>query len=799
MNLLGSLSTLLFNGLSTYFLEIPVIIHWVLVAMNIYFYNYYYDGKFLISSLLLLLNLILLFYEDYKMFNGAIKNEISEAIIEQGNLGVMVFDQKGNIITLNQNFKKIFQNNSMDLQFENMQLFIQSLPEDISKKIEDNINLTMASNRITHGDIFVNNTDYQLSFEKLPHDQWLFMITCQVASMVNKAQINQIHDKTLSIYDNNTNLWQDMINQSDLGHLITDFDGKIININKKIIQLFNKSFTELKYASLNTIIDEKQAEVMMDFNVDKGILLFNLRSFLWQKEKINNYYWFSIREKNYEENTNDVVKNYQDEIIDQWPVGLIIFDDESLLYMNNTFKNLLDNFPLKTMDQWLETPLIATILKRWHPLKGDNFLDVNGDQWKPSVMKKTIEKIRIYPMVFQGVKVFNVVDISNYFTQEQQLLHAQRLMTTGEILSGVIHDLNNYLMPILGYAENVFTKINVYDPIYNNMIHLQNNAIRAANLVKYLLNMSRKNTDNSVIGNLNLKIAELLRSMAKVISKNIDIKFKQDQEVQGLAIGSVLLEQILTNLLINSRDAIVDKLENNPQEKGLIYITTELIPNHYPQKSETNGVKIRVFDNGKGIAPINLKKIFDPFYTTKNDKGMGLGLATVKKIIEANGGSIEVISQQDISTEIAIILPSLSLVTEEDKSPYITGNDSMMVDTGTILVVEDEQSIRRLLKEHLTKNGYTVVEAENAGEALKQMESMDTIDLLISDVMLPDMSIVAMVKAIQKKFPEIMIILSSGSTQDQVDEIIQESFNYTFLNKPFPLNQMLTTIKDLKG
>jgi CheY-like chemotaxis protein len=370
-------------------------------------------------------------------------------------------------------------------------------------------------------------------------------------------------------------------------------------------------------------------------------------------------------------------------------------------------------------------------------------------------------------------------------------------MTTGEILSGVIHDLNNYLMPILGYTENVFTKINVYDPIYNNMIHLQNNAIRAANLVKYLLNMSRKNSDNSVINNLNLKIAELLRSMAKVISKNIDIKFKQDQDVKGLNISSVLLEQILTNLLINSRDAIVDKLENNPEDKGLIYITTEFLKNHYAHGD--NGVKIRVFDNGKGISPINLKKIFDPFYTTKDDKGMGLGLATVKKIIEDNKGSIEVVSQQDISTEISIVLPSLELEpVEEDKSPYITGNDPMTVDTGTILIVEDEQSIRRLLKEHLTKNGYTVIEAENGTEGLNRLEELEKIDLLFSDVMLPDMSIVAMVKAIQKKFPEVMIILSSGSTQDQVDEIIQGNFEYTFLNKPFPLNLMLTTIKNLK-
>jgi two-component system cell cycle sensor histidine kinase/response regulator CckA len=331
------------------------------------------------------------------------------------------------------------------------------------------------------------------------------------------------------------------------------------------------------------------------------------------------------------------------------------------------------------------------------------------------------------------------------------------------------------------------------------MIHLQNNAIRAANLVKYLLNMSRKNqTNNENISHLNLKIAELLRSMSKVISKNIEIKFKQDNDIEGLAIGGVFLEQILTNLLINSRDAIVEKITNNPNHKGLIYITTQLVKNYF---NDNDGVKIIIYDNGKGIKTTNLLKIFDPFYTTKDKNGIGLGLATVKKIIEQHKGNINVHSQDNVSTEITIILPSCkNKLQEEEKSPYITGNNNIILDTGTILIVEDEQSIRKLLKEHLSKTGYKVLDAENATQALQILETYnDNIDLLISDVMLPDMSIVAMVKHIQKKYPNILIILSSGTTEDQVEDIIQKSFNYTFLNKPFPLNTIINTINILKN
>jgi signal transduction histidine kinase/CheY-like chemotaxis protein/PAS domain-containing protein len=789
------LSNLFFNGFNTYFLQIPVLINWIFIGLNLYFYDLYSNILFLSMVIMGFFNLILLFHEDYLIFNHKIQNELGQLIIEKSNFGVLLFNQQGVIITINDNFKNIFQNNEILKQFNNLKSFLDSLPDSIGQDMEKIINVSIQSGRIGYHDIYVNNTDYKLTFEKLPHEQWIFMVTCQVASVINKAHINQIHDKTLSIYDANSNIWQDVVMASENGYFITDLDGKIINVNKIMIQLFNQSFIQLKYASLETIVGEKIKSTLMDFNYNNGMVLINQRTFYWTREPINNFFLFHLVEKNYQQETNNLIKNYQEEIIQQNSINILIFDDEQIIYTNNSSKNIWENKKPSSIDGLFPKGLIQEVLKRWEPLQGDNFLDINKSQLNEGVLKNNVEKIRIYPMVLSGIKIFNIIDLSYYFVQEQQLLHAQRLMTTGEILSGIIHDLNNYLMPILGYTENVFTKINVYDPIYNNMIHLQNNAIRAANLVKYLLNMSKKNTDNGSINNLNLKIAELLRSMAKIISKNIEIKFKQDPEVKGLQLSNVLLEQIITNLLINSRDAIIDKITENPEEKGLIYITTEFLNNHYGQG---HGVKIKIFDNGKGIPPLYLKKIFDPFFTTKNDKGMGLGLATVKKIIEDSQGSIEVSSQEGISTEIAITLPSLEQTVEEDKSPYITGNDPVVVDSGTILIVEDEHSIRRLLKEHLIKSGYKIIEAENGQEALKKIESIDHIDILLSDVMLPDMSIVAMVKEIQKKYPAILIILSSGTTEDQVEDIIQKSFHYTFLNKPFPLNTILNTIRTLK-
>jgi signal transduction histidine kinase/CheY-like chemotaxis protein len=782
----------LFNAFNNYFLEIPIIIHWVLIGLNIFFYNQYEHIFFLLIIGLLSLNLIILFYEDYNIFNFKIKADFGELIIDNIHQGIILFNKEGEIIMINENFKKIFQNSSIPHQFSNMKIFLESLPEEFQEKFQKNINLSSSLERNIYEDVIINNKDYKLIFEKLKYDEdFIFSIGCEVFSMASRS-INTNINNTINV--NNNDEWTDIIEKSSWGYIVTDQNQKILKINGKILNLLNKSMGEIKYEFLNKFIDENFIKYLYDDNYENGLVVINNINFYWQKQVIDNYYWFSLMEKNYT-NTNEVIKNYQQDIIYQMPMGIVIFNDKEIIYTNDSFKKLLKN-KIQNITDLLSQDSIDSILKKWQPLKGDNFLDINLDSLDKNNFN--CQKIRIYPMIFHDIRIFSMVDISYYYIQEQQLLHAQRLMTTGEILSGVIHDLNNYLMPILGYTESIFTKINVYDPIYNNMIHLQNNAIRAANLVKYLLNMSRKNTHTSnFVGQLNLKIAELLRSMAKIISKNIEIKFKQGNDVQGLAMGDVLLEQILTNLLINSRDAIVDKFEKKEIEKGLIYITTELITNHYG--SNNNGAKIKIYDNGQGIPAINLKKIFDPFFTTKEKNGMGLGLATVKKIIENNNGTIDVMSQDGISTEISIILPSLENQAVEEKSPYITGNTSMMIDSGTILIVEDEGSILRLLKEHLNKTGYEVLEAENGSEALKVVEKYDkNIDFLISDVMLPDISLVAMVKIIEKKYPSIKVILSSGTTEDQVHDIVQDTFKYTFLNKPFPLNTILTTIKTLK-
>lgn len=781
---------LLFNAFDTYFLDISVILNWIILGFNVYFYVVYNDGLFLIISIFSALNVVISFFEDYNIFNIDMENQLSQLVLEKSSNGLIMFNDEGLILMINDNFKKIFQNNEIINQFDNINNFINGLSDDVKNNFQKNVSLANQTERIIYYDLSIHNNEYMITFEKIKNqEQFLFLITCQIKNFhkpINNAVANV-----------NNNLWQDIINNSADGNFIIDNNEKLLICNKKFLEITQKESQDIKYNFLKNIINDPNG-YLTNYHYHEGIIIINNKYYIWKKQKIDEYYWFTLTGKT--ENTQNSSFD-PEKIIFQNPIGIIVFDKESLLFINETFKTLLENPQKKfnVIEEIFVKDSVQKILSKIDSLKNEKFIDVGKENFQDNLLKSSIKKIRIYPVDLGTFQVFNIIDISHFADQEQQLFHAQRLMTTGEILSGIIHDLNNYLMPILGYTESIFTKINVYDPIYNNMIHLQNNAVRAANLVKYLLNMSRKHQNNNqYINHLNLKIAELLRSMSKVISKNIEIKFKQGSDIEGLSIGEVFLEQILTNILINSRDAIVEKITENPNHKGLIYITTELLSKYF---DDNDGIKIIIYDNGKGISGVNLKKIFDPFYTTKDKNGIGLGLATVKKIIEEYKGKITINSQEGVSTEISIILPSCpNKDQKEEKSPYITGKNNIILDTGTILIVEDEQSIRRLLKEHLTKTGYKVLEAENGADALKLLENYnDPIDLLVSDVMLPDMSVVAMVKNIQKKYPNILIILSSGTTEDQVEDIIQKSFQYTFLNKPFPLNTIINAINHLKN
>jgi hypothetical protein len=435
------LLSLFFNIFDTYFLEIPVLLNWIFLGFFTFFYIYYQDVLFFFLSSLSILNLIILFFEDYNMFNNSIENQLYSLIIAKNNNGFLMINNEGLIIMINDNFKKIFQNSQFSNQFFNINNFIGSLNNEIGNSFKQNLNLANESNRIIYYDILINDNNYQITFEKIiQDDEILFLIFCN-----NK--INNNINNLNSITNVNNSLWQEIINDSNDGHCIIDNNEKIIIGNKKFIEIINKPLDEIKYNFLNNVINDPH-KYLTNFNYYEGIIIIDNNYYIWKKQKINDYYWFTFTNKNYTSN-----KNFDtDQIIYQNPLPLIVFDKENILFMNDKFNNLLENtnIKLKKIENIFFPAIIDNCLNLFNSLTLHEYLDIIPENSCEKVFKTSIKKLRIYPMDLVNFQTFIIFDITNFAHQEQQLFHAQRLMTTGEILSGIIHDLNNDLMPILG-------------------------------------------------------------------------------------------------------------------------------------------------------------------------------------------------------------------------------------------------------------------------------------------------------------------------------------------------------------
>ena len=794
----------LINLLDVYFLRYAVLCNWLFVGSNLYFYYYYGSNLFLYLFSFALLNLCQLFHEDYKLFNLKIERKILSSLVENNNTGIFCFDSRGNTIIYNTAMEKIFP--QCDLCSVKSFLNYFQKERAIVEEMDQLISLLIREKKNIEKSFTLEQQDLNFTFQHLSlYNVSIFAIN--------------ISPKTIT-YQKNSSVIEEVLFCGENGYLVLDFRRRIVFCNQAICNWIGCMPKDIKYFPIGDLLEDKML-VNQIFSEEKksGIIELkwkeNTKELLWEKEnmlKQNNkdvYILIRLMDK------SDIVEDKREkDIVARNPLAVISFKNSGeILSFNNSAQQIMGPKLSKNSSimNFFPQEIIEKILIKTRTIIGDNFYDLKLEE--PNSVNQTfnvnVKKIRIYPLDLSNMKVFTIINITEFLLLEQQLLHAQRLMTTGEILSGVIHDLNNYLMSILGYAESLFSQINIYDPTYTNMMHLQNNAVKASNLIRYLLNMSRKHEGTEdFVDNFNGKIADLLRSLAKILGKNIEIKFKHDNNIPIVKIGEIHLEQILTNLLINSRDSIMEKIKKHTMEKGLIYIITEMIkytPQSQSKQDPKEYMKISIIDNGAGIAPINLKKVFDAFYSTKGNSGVGLGLSTVKKIVEEHGGVITIESQEGSGTTIAMLFPTQpvnkdSMVPVERPTSYGSSNTDILLDSGTILILEDELSIRRLLTEQLKRIGYEIIDVENGREALAKAENYQgIIDVFISDVMLPDMSLVELCLKVKKKYPEIIIILSSGTTEDQVEDIVAGSFQYTFFNKPFPLKTMFHAIQQLRS
>jgi len=376
-----------------------------------------------------------------------------------------------------------------------------------------------------------------------------------------------------------------------------------------------------------------------------------------------------------------------------------------------------------------------------------------------------------------------------------QLAQAQKMESVGRLAGGVAHDFNNMLGVIIGHAEMALDQFSSEDPMRSDIEEIRKAAQRSADLTRQLLAFARKQAITPKVLNLNDAISGMLKMLRRLIGEDIDLSWLPQNDMCSVRIDPAQLDQILANLCVNARDAIggIGKIkiwtrnttiseETRPQ--GL-----DIKPGRY--------VLLSVGDNGCGISKEVREHLFEPFFTTKDvGRGTGLGLATVYGIVTQNDGVIHAKSELGAGTEFEIYLP---YVEPEHRTKAAMENKNAWRGLGeTVLLVEDEPAILNLGKTMLKKMGLTVLAANGPGDALRMAKDhLGTIELLISDVIMPEMNGRDLAGQIASIYPGIKCLFMSGYTADVIAHrgVLDEGVN--FIQKPFSLQDLSTKVREL--
>ncbi|MCK0069801.1 ATP-binding protein [Kordiimonas laminariae] len=391
--------------------------------------------------------------------------------------------------------------------------------------------------------------------------------------------------------------------------------------------------------------------------------------------------------------------------------------------------------------------------------------------------------------------ILYLIDTTQEKSLERQFVQAQKMQAVGQLAGGVAHDFNNLLTAIIGFCDLLLVRHDAGDQSFSDIIQIKQNANRAANLVRQLLAFSRQQTLRPKVLMLTDILAEISNLIRRLIGENIDLQVVHGRDLLPVKVDQGQLEQVIINLAVNARDAM--------PEGGKLEIATSMIgPTHtyidrFDIMTPDDYVLIEVKDTGCGIPKDNLNKIFEPFFTTKSvGQGTGLGLATVYGIVKQTGGFVFVDSEEGRGTSFLVFLKAHSVTAseiEEEKEEEKAAKD--LTGKGTILVVEDEAPVRMFACRALSNKGYKVLEADSGEAGLEILQtSEETIDLLISDVIMPTMDGPTLVKEARKDFPDLPVIFVSGYAEDMFRKNL-EAEEFQFLPKPFSLNDLAEKVK----
>ena len=388
-----------------------------------------------------------------------------------------------------------------------------------------------------------------------------------------------------------------------------------------------------------------------------------------------------------------------------------------------------------------------------------------------------------------------LTDATELKTLEAQFVQSQKMQAIGQLAGGVAHDFNNLLTAISGHCDLLLLRHDEGDPAYGDLVQINQNANRAASLVGQLLAFSRKQTLTPEVVDLPEALSDLTHLLNRLVGETVRLTLRHDDGVPPVRVDKRQLEQVIMNLVVNARDAMPDGGEI-AVETACVTLTAEMRRNRAAIPPGTYAV-VRVHDEGVGIAPENLQKIFEPFFTTKKTgEGTGLGLSTAYGIVKQTGGFIFADSTPGTGTVFTLYFPASEPGATLPPVPLAPAPARVLAKgEGVVMLVEDEAPVRAFASRALRLRGYTVIEAENAEEALERLEDPALrVDVFVTDVVMPGMDGPTWVREALKTRPGTRVVFVSGYAEDALSDQQARVPNSVFLPKPFSLQELTATV-----
>lgn len=399
------------------------------------------------------------------------------------------------------------------------------------------------------------------------------------------------------------------------------------------------------------------------------------------------------------------------------------------------------------------------------------------------------------------------IELTEQKALERQMAQGQKMQAIGELAGGIAHDFNNVLTAIIGFSDLLLANHRPSDPSFQDIMNIKQNANRAATLVRQLLAFSRRQTLRPQTLSVPDVLSDLQMLITRLIGDKVKLQMHHGRDLWQLKADIGQFEQVMVNLCVNARDAILDAHKDG----GTISLTTsnitaddvtrdfarkDIVPEDY--------VMIAVSDNGTGMSADLIGKIFDPFFSTKDvGKGTGLGLSTVYGIVKQSGGFVDVESEPGKGTTFRILMPRHEPSEEEMHEAATEAADKKeqkrdLAGSATIVFAEDEDAIRAVGVRTLTSRGYTVHEAENGEIALEIIEELgDAVDLVVSDVVMPEMDGPQLLNGVREMGLEVPFIFASGYAAEAFEKNLPEAerTQFGFIAKPYALKDLATAVK----